>query len=92
VVKQYFSTDIVHHDAEPLPTSKTVSDVASLLHSLVKDNEGLKDHLVSILTRSTIPALDDSLATRRSVMAALAQDEGQDVYYWRVGIMLTRSR
>jgi telomere length regulation protein len=41
-------------------------------------NEVLKDHLVSSLTRSTIPSLDDSLATRRSVIAALAQDEGKD--------------
>lgn len=50
--------------------------MAGLLEHLTHDNEGLKDHLVSILTRSTIPGLDDSLAARRSIIAALAQDEG----------------
>lgn len=80
MVKRYFSSDLVHHDDEPLPASKTISGAASLLHSLVEDNEGLKDHLVSTLTRSTIPSLDGSLAGRRSVMAALAEDEGQIVH------------
>jgi telomere length regulation protein len=79
-LKQYFSSDIVHHNEEPASASKTISGAASLFHSLVKGNEGLKDHLVSILTRSTIPALDDSLAARRSLMAALAQDEGQSIF------------
>jgi telomere length regulation protein len=77
IVKRYFSSDIVHHDGGLLPTSKTISGAASLLHSLVKENEALKDHLASTLARSIIPSLDDSLAARRSVMAALAQDEGQ---------------
>jgi telomere length regulation protein len=76
IVKQYFAADIVQHKDEPIPISKDVSGVASLLHMLTRENESLKDHLVSILTRSTIPSLDDSLAARRSVMAALAPDEG----------------
>jgi telomere length regulation protein len=50
---------------------------AGLIHTFTKDNDVLKEHLVSSLTRSTIPTLDDSLFARRSVMAALAKDEGQ---------------
>jgi len=78
VVKHYFSTDIVLREDKPIPMSKDVSGVASLLHILARENESLKDHLVSILTRSTVPSLDDSLAARRSVMAALAPDEGNN--------------
>ncbi|KAF1912311.1 telomere length regulation protein-domain-containing protein, partial [Ampelomyces quisqualis] len=74
-IKQYLSADAVQHDDTPIPTSKTVSAVASLLELMTHDNEGLKDHFVSILTRSTVPGLDDSLAARRSIVAALAQDE-----------------
>jgi telomere length regulation protein len=78
LIKQYFASEITRPDDAPISASKTVSGTASLLHTLTKRNEGLKDHLVSILTRSTVPSLGDSLAARRSVMAALAQDEGQD--------------
>jgi telomere length regulation protein len=78
VVKQYFPSDIARPNDASIPASKTVSGAADLLYLFTKDEEGLKDHLVSILTRSTIPSLDDSLAARRSVMAALAQDEGKE--------------
>jgi telomere length regulation protein len=78
VVKQYFSSDIVHRDDRVIPTSKIVSGVAALLQNVIKNNEGLKDHLVSILTRSSIHSLDESLSARRSVVAALAHDEGQE--------------
>ncbi|KAH7087108.1 telomere length regulation protein-domain-containing protein [Paraphoma chrysanthemicola] len=74
-IKQYFPTDIAIRDDSPIPSSKTVSGVACLLHELTKDNEPLKDQLVSLGTRSTIPALDDSLSARRSVIAAVAQDD-----------------
>jgi telomere length regulation protein len=77
IIKQYFASEISRPDDATIPASKIVSGVASLLHTLTKSNECLKDHLVSILTRSTIPALGDSLAARRSLMAAVAQDEGQ---------------
>jgi telomere length regulation protein len=76
IVKQYFASGNIRPDDATISGSKTVSAVASLLHVLVKNNESLKDYLVSILTRSTIPSLGDSLAARRSVMAAVAQDEG----------------
>jgi telomere length regulation protein len=81
VVKHYFSAGIVQREDAPIPMSKDVSGVASLLHILTRENESLRDHLVSILTRSTIPSLDDSLAARRSVMAALAPDEGNNPMY-----------
>jgi telomere length regulation protein len=75
-VKEYFDSHLLGLDAGPLPGSKTVSGAAGLFYSLIKDNEVLKDHFVTLLTRSIIPSLDGSLAARRSVMAALAQDEG----------------
>lgn len=77
VVKQYFPSDMSQHDDTPVVASAMVSGVANLIHALVKDSEGLRDHLISILARSNIPSLDDSLDARRSVMAALSQDEGQ---------------
>lgn len=76
-IKQYLPVDELQHNDAPVPTSKPVSAVASLLECLNHDNEGLKDFLILILTRSTIPGLNDSLAARRSMIAALALDEGQ---------------
>jgi telomere length regulation protein len=77
VAKTYFSTDTVSKDDAPVATSVAVSSAAALFHMLIKDNDVLKEQLVTSLTRSTIPALDDSLSARRSVLAALAKDEGQ---------------
>ena len=77
IAKKYFATDFVSKDDAPISTSKTVSAAAALIYILIKDNDVLKEHLVSSLMRSTIPALDDSLSARRSVLAALAKDEGK---------------
>ena len=77
IVKQYFSSDHVNHEDVSIPASKTVCAAARLLQTLTKDSDVRKDHLLSLLMRSTLPSLDDSLAARRSVMAALAQDEGE---------------
>lgn len=77
VVERYFASDVVSKDDVPILASKTVSGAASLLSNMTKDNDVLKEHLVTLLTRSTIPSLDDSLAARRSVMAVLAKEEGQ---------------
>jgi telomere length regulation protein len=76
MVRQYFSTDVASKDDTPLASSKAISGAASLIHTLTKNNDSLKEHLVSVLTRSTIPTLDDSLSARRSVMATLAKDDG----------------
>jgi telomere length regulation protein len=77
VAKHYCPSDISRHGEAPIIDSAVVSGVAGLVYGLVQSSEGLKDLVVSILTQPTIPSLDDSLAARRSVMAALAQDEGQ---------------
>jgi telomere length regulation protein len=77
VVKRCFSSDMSRHDDIPVPVSGAVSGVANLVHVLVKDSECLRDHLISILTRSVVPSLDDSLDARRSIMAAISQDEGK---------------
>ncbi|CAO2656729.1 Nn.00g055320.m01.CDS01 [Neocucurbitaria sp. VM-36] len=75
VIKQHFASDIIRKDNAPILTSKLVSGAASLLYIISKENDILKEHLVSSLTRSTLPPLDDSLASRRSVIASLAKDE-----------------
>ncbi|EUC35962.1 hypothetical protein COCCADRAFT_34551 [Bipolaris zeicola 26-R-13] len=73
VAKHYFSNEVVNKDS--LVASSPVIDAAGgLFHDLIKDNDVLKEHLISTLTRSTIPVLDDSLSVRRSVVAALAKD------------------
>jgi hypothetical protein len=77
VVKEYFSTEIISKDDAPIASSSTVSSAAALFHTLTNSNDVLKEHLVSSLTRSTIAALDESLLARRSVLAALAKDDGQ---------------
>jgi len=61
----------------PLKPSKTVSGAAAILHVLTKNSDLLKDHVVTTLTKPALPALDDSLAARRSVIAAIAQDDGK---------------
>ncbi|KAL5116942.1 telomere binding protein [Pleosporales sp. CAS-2024a] len=76
----YIAKQLLHPGNEnrhfsSITPSLQISGVAALLHTLVKGNEGLTDHLVSNLTRSTIPSLDESLSARRSVMATLAQDQ-----------------
>jgi len=76
VAKKYFSTEIISKDDAPVATSVTISSAAALFYTLIKDNDVLKEQLVISLTRSTVPALDDSLSARRSVLAALAKDEG----------------
>jgi telomere length regulation protein len=76
IVKHHLSAGVVNRDDEPVPMSKPISGAAVLLHILIKDGDAMKEHLVSLLTRSTIASLDDSLAARRSVLSALAQDEG----------------
>lgn len=75
-IKQYLSSDHVSKDDAHIPASKPISSVAALFYSIIKGNDLHKEHFVSILTRSTIPSLDDSLAARRSVIAALATDPG----------------
>ncbi|KAJ4382829.1 telomere binding protein [Didymella sp. IMI 355093] len=75
VTKRFFQSEIVSKDDKPIRQSPTVSGAAYLLNSFMDNNDVLKDHVVTSLTKSAIPSLDDSLATRRSVVAALAQDE-----------------
>jgi telomere length regulation protein len=76
VVKHFLPAYVDQRENIFMPKSMQVSGVASLFHALVKDNEALKHHLVSVLVRSTIPSLVESIGVRRSVIAALAEDEG----------------
>lgn len=77
ITKQFFRSEIVSKVDRSINQSPVISGAACLLNNFIKDNEILKDYLVSSLTRSAIPSLDESFATRRTVVAVLAQDEGQ---------------
>jgi telomere length regulation protein len=77
LVEKYFIAKMEVKEDTPIKPSTTVSAAAALVHSLVKDSETLKESLLSALTKSSIPALGDSLFARRSVIAAVAQDEGK---------------
>ncbi|KAF2627864.1 hypothetical protein BU25DRAFT_448330 [Macroventuria anomochaeta] len=75
ITKHFFQSEIVSKEDIPIDPSPVISGAACLLSSFVKDNEILMDHLISSLTSSTVPALEESLAIRRTVIATLAQDE-----------------
>ncbi|PVI08180.1 hypothetical protein DM02DRAFT_579354 [Periconia macrospinosa] len=75
LAKQYFNLAVESKEDAPIASASTVSGAATLVTTFVKDNEPLKEGLVSLLTKSGIPALNDSLLARRAVIAAVAQDE-----------------
>ncbi len=77
VTKHFFQPEIVSKEDVPISQSPIISGAAFLLYKVIEGNETLKDHAVTSFTRSTIPSLDESFGTRRTVIAALAQDEGQ---------------
>src|SRR4051794_7766985 len=73
LTKRYFGSILEEKEYAPLASSPTVSGAACVIHNLIKGNELLKERVVSLLTTSTIPSLDDSLAIRRSTLAAIAK-------------------
>ena len=75
-VHQYLPSNISSKENIAIPASNTISGVASLIYGLAENNDVAKEHLVSSLTRSISPSLDESLAARRSVLTALSKDEG----------------
>lgn len=74
--KSFFQSEVISKEDAAIQKSHVISGAACLINHFIDGSEILKDHLVSSLTRSTIPSLDESLAVRRAVIAALAQDEG----------------
>lgn len=79
VTKQFFLSEIISKDDNAVGQSPTVSGTAYLLNCMMENNDVLKGHVVSSLTKSAIPSLDESLAARRAIIAALVRDEGA---YW----------
>ncbi|KAF2707753.1 hypothetical protein K504DRAFT_446860 [Pleomassaria siparia CBS 279.74] len=75
VTKEYISSGVDSKEDTPLKASMTIAGAASVFHALIKDNELLGDHVVSTITKSSLSTLDDSFAARRSVIAAIAQDD-----------------
>ena len=78
ITAQFFRSEIVSKEDAPIASSPVISGAARLFNSFIETNEILKDYVVSSLTRPTIPCLIESLSIRRTIIAALAQDEGQD--------------
>ncbi|KAF2498363.1 hypothetical protein BU16DRAFT_524484 [Lophium mytilinum] len=64
-------------DEAALKPSRIVSEVAGLIHNLIKGNDLLADYLVSLLTGAVSGAVDMHLAVRRSVIAALSSETGR---------------
>ena len=77
ITKHYLKTTIESKEDVPIRSSVAISSVAYLLHCLIRNNEVLKDHIVTILVQPSVPALDESLPARRGLLAAIAQDEGK---------------
>ncbi|KZM22196.1 telomere binding protein [Ascochyta rabiei] len=75
ITKQFLQSDIKSKEDTFFAASPVISGAAHLLNSFIKTNDILKDHLISSLTRSNTPSIDESLAIRRTAVAALAQDE-----------------
>ncbi|KAL1603482.1 telomere binding protein [Paraconiothyrium brasiliense] len=76
VLSNHYLNAIGDNTTRPVvESSPRIGGVAALVNELIRDNDTLKEHLVTSLTKSGIPALDDSLSGRRSVIAAIANDE-----------------
>ena len=77
LTSKYLSTISESREDSPLKASNPISGAAAILCAITKNSDLLKDHIVTALTKSALPALDDSLAARRSIVAAIAQDDGK---------------
>ena len=77
LTSRYLSTISEAREDSPLESLNPISGAAAILCAITKNSDLLKDHIVTALTKSALPALDDSLAARRSVIAAIAQDDGK---------------
>ncbi|KAH7123780.1 telomere length regulation protein-domain-containing protein [Dendryphion nanum] len=75
ITSTYFSSTVQIKDDTPLRKSDKISGASRLVHNLIKRNEILQDHIVDSLTQSPLKALEDSIEARRSVIAAIAQEE-----------------
>lgn len=78
--RQYLGTVVYAKEVSLSKNSLTIAGIAAFISEIIKSSDTLKEHLISSLTKSIIPALDDSLGLRRSAIAALAQYEGQWMY------------
>ncbi|KAJ8114450.1 hypothetical protein OPT61_g3680 [Boeremia exigua] len=75
IAKHFFQSEMVSKEDAPISRSPVISGAACLLNNIIRDNETLRDHAVTSFIRPAIPSLNESFATRRTVVAALAQDE-----------------
>lgn len=84
LAKDYLNTIGEHTELALSESSPVLAGVTTLISKLCRDNDTLKEHLVTSLTKSGITALDDSLATRRSVIAVIAKGEGRTATHDRM--------
>ncbi|KAF2799128.1 hypothetical protein K505DRAFT_295246 [Melanomma pulvis-pyrius CBS 109.77] len=75
VSRLYLSSDVDTKENGPVKYSPKISGTAAIFYALIKENELLREHVASTLSKSTLSVLDDSLAARRSVISAIAQDD-----------------
>jgi telomere length regulation protein len=77
ISKHYLNKTSENTAASLSESSPLLAGVIALVSELIKGSSTLTEHLVASLTRSGIPALDDSISARRGVIAAIAKDEGR---------------
>lgn len=75
-ITDFLPPQTVDYRDAPALSSKVISGAANLIHVLCRQTESLKNYLILLLTRPTIPSLNGSLAARRAIMAAVAQHDG----------------
>jgi telomere length regulation protein len=59
------------------PSSRHIAASGLLLHRLMSEDDMLKDHLVTWLTRLAGGGVGETVNIRRMAFAALSQDEGK---------------
>lgn len=79
--QQYLNTAVDITEISLLKNTPHIEGVATLIYELIKNNDSMKEHLVTSIPKSTVPALNDFLGARRSIIAALSQDEGEPTFY-----------
>lgn len=78
VLAEHYLNKIAEDNDAPLSeSSPLLAGVTAFISALVGDSDTLKEHLVASLIKPGITALDDSLATRRCILAVVAKNEGK---------------
>lgn len=77
LAKHYLNRIAEDQESSLSKSSPLLTGATALISELVGDSDTLKEHLVASLIKPGIPALDDSLATRRCILAVIARNDGK---------------